>query len=76
MCSMGDVDLYTNVLLEHRPSKANIYSENKTHSHEEFKKQEEKEGGREEGREEGERGLFSSSQKQNWIVEDKKMPSA
>lgn len=44
MCSMGDVDLYTNVLLEHRPSKANIYSENKTHSHEEFKKQEEKEG--------------------------------
>lgn len=75
MCSMGDVDLHTNVLLEHRPSKTNIYSENKTHSHEEFKKQEEKEG-REGDREEGERGLFSSSQKQNWIVEDKKMPSA
>lgn len=51
MCSTGDVDLFTNVLPEHRPIKANTYSENKTHSHEGFKKEEEKkEGGREGGR--------------------------
>lgn len=48
--------MFTNVLPEHRPSKANTYSENKTHSHEGFKKEEkkrrevEREGGREGGR--------------------------
>lgn len=58
MCSTGDVDLFTNVLPEHRPIKANTYSENKTHSHEGFKKEEKK---RREVEREGERGLFSSS---------------
>lgn len=43
--------MYAHVLLEHRPSKVNIYGENKTHSREALKKEEEEEEGREGGQE-------------------------
>lgn len=43
--------MYAHVLLGHRPSKVNIYGENKTHSHEALKKEEEEEEGREGGQE-------------------------